>query len=62
MSKSLKKRLKQWRKKRGLVQKQAADILGVNLRTYEGWEQGRPAPEPMALAELERRLAQSPAP
>jgi transcriptional regulator with XRE-family HTH domain len=58
MSKSLKKRLKQWRKQRGLVQKQAADILGVNLRTYEGWEQGRPGPEPMKLAELERRLSQ----
>lgn len=58
MGKSLKQRLKRWRKERGLVQKQAADILGVNLRTLQGWEEGKPEPKALALAELERRLSQ----
>ena len=56
MGESLKKKLKKWRKKRGLIQKQAADILGVNLRTLQGWEEGRPEPSPLALSELTRRM------
>jgi len=59
MGELLKKKLKKWRKERGLVQKQAADILGANIRTYQGWEEGRGTPSSMALAELERRMSQS---
>jgi DNA-binding XRE family transcriptional regulator len=33
------KELKVWRGNRG--QKNAADLIDVNLRTYEGWESGR---------------------
>ena len=32
--------LKAWRSRRGLTQKQAAELIGVALRTYEDWERG----------------------
>lgn len=35
---AFKRRLKSWRGK--LLQKEAASLLGVNLRTYERWESG----------------------
>lgn len=35
---SFKTEIKKWRGKR--LQKEAADILGVCVRTYEGWEAG----------------------
>lgn len=57
MGESLRTKLKKWRKSHGLVQKQAAAILGVNLRTYQGWEGRKPEPKPLALAELDRRMA-----
>jgi DNA-binding XRE family transcriptional regulator len=33
--------LKAWRRSNGHTQKLAALILGVPLRTYQGWEAGR---------------------
>lgn len=39
-----------------LVQKEAANALGVSKRTYEGWEYGRTCPKPLAMAELKRRM------
>lgn len=35
-------KLKQWRGNR--LQKEAADILGVPLRTYQSWEHGKNEP------------------
>jgi DNA-binding XRE family transcriptional regulator len=55
----LKKKLKAWRKKNRMVQKQAADVLGVNLRTYQGWEEGRGGNNPLSVQALELRMAQS---
>ena len=56
MEKEFKKELRAWRKSRGFVQKEAADFLKVNKRTYEGWEYGRTCPLPLAMAELKRRM------
>ncbi|MDD3446231.1 MAG: helix-turn-helix transcriptional regulator, partial [Zavarzinia sp.] len=33
--------LRAWRAERGLTQAQAADVLGMPLRTYHGFEGGR---------------------
>jgi len=38
---NLARRLKQWRKREGLTQQQAADLLWKGLRGYQEWEQGR---------------------
>lgn len=51
--------LREWRMSRGLFQKEAADILGVNKRTYEAWEYGRTCPKGLAIAELKRRMSVS---
>jgi transcriptional regulator with XRE-family HTH domain len=32
--------LKAWRARRGITQKQAAEELGVGMRTYQKWENG----------------------
>ena len=55
----LSKQLKEWRKgaKHNFpyTQAAAAEVLGVPLRTYQQWEQGRQAPRGIALkAVLER--------
>lgn len=41
--------IKAWRAELGLSQSRAAALLGVNLRTYQGWENGRPFPYPEIL-------------
>lgn len=56
MGKSFSKRLKKWRIVRGMLQKQAASVLGVNTRTFQGWEEGRSEPKALAMAELLRRM------
>jgi transcriptional regulator with XRE-family HTH domain len=38
---ALSDKLKAWRKRLDITQAQAADVLGVSKRTYEGWEIGR---------------------
>jgi Predicted transcriptional regulator len=37
--------LRTWRLALGWTRKQAAEFLGVPLRTLEGWEQGRRKPD-----------------
>lgn len=59
MANSFAQRLRKWRKFKGLVQKQAAEVLKVNLRTYQNWEEGRWEPQELALAELERRMMEN---
>ena len=56
MIKSLKMTLKNWRRRNHLVQKEAANNLGVSLRTYQGWEAGRGGKNPLVISELERRI------
>ena len=49
--------LRVWRERQNLVQKQAADLLQVKLRSYQNWEQGSNTPGPMAQAWLRERMA-----
>ena len=50
------RKIKQAREAAGLTQKQASEIIGVPLRTYQGWESAHRAPAPwveeLALREL----------
>jgi len=47
-------RLKEWRSVRRLTQADAAGLVGVPLRTWQGWEAGRPAAlESMIIRMLE---------
>jgi transcriptional regulator with XRE-family HTH domain len=46
---SLAASLRAWRKSKGWTRKQAAEFLGVNVRTLESWEYGYRAP-PMTAA------------
>ena len=50
MGTEFKQQLQAWRKKTNILQKQAADILGVPVRTYQAWETG--VHEPGALAKV----------
>jgi DNA-binding transcriptional regulator YiaG len=42
--------LKDWRTRASLSQSVAAQMLGVNIRTLQGWERGRSMPYPRLLA------------
>lgn len=47
--------LKDWRARRGITQKEAAERLGVAMRTYQRWEEGAAKPifpTPAANAEI----------
>ncbi len=52
--------LRWWRKSHGLTAQQLADLLGVTLRTVQGWEAGKSMAAPkmlhLALRELDRQL------
>ena len=52
--------LTDWRAQARLSQSQAAETLGVPVKTLQGWEQGRPMPYPrlleMALERHQRGL------
>jgi DNA-binding transcriptional regulator YiaG len=53
--------LMEWRKAKGWTRKQAAEELGINHRTLEGWEYGRRKPPSFKLLEklwAERRRPQ----
>lgn len=53
----LKIRLKVWRIGKHLRQKEAAALIGVPLRTYQGWEYGYFVPSrKKCLACVERKL------
>lgn len=49
-------RLRDWRKLLNVIQSEAAEKLGVKLRTFQGWESGRGTPHPLAQSELIRRM------
>jgi DNA-binding XRE family transcriptional regulator len=49
--------LKKWRGKK--LQKEAADVIGVNLRTYQGYESGR-NPTEFVRREIERKTTELP--
>ena len=50
-------RLRLWRKGRKLVQKEAAQLLGVELDCYRSWESGRTAPhETPSMREVEQKM------
>ena len=46
--------LQAWRKRLRIPQSKAADLLGVPLRTYQQWEQGRAPPHPLLTLACER--------
>jgi len=50
--------LKKWRRSKRFLQKQAAEFLEVNIRTYEGWETGHSVPHALSISEIKRRMAQ----
>ena len=52
--------LKHWRDRRSLTQFQAAQILGVRLRTYQNWEVGRQPAYPDAVLALLKEKAREP--
>ena len=54
MSDLFKDRLRKWRGR--LMQKEAADILGVPLATLRKWEYGKRTPKALTLCEIERRM------
>lgn len=49
--------LKSWRKSSHLYQKEAAQILGASLRTYQQWEQGKYCPSELSRIEINRRIS-----
>ena len=48
--------LKELRKKKGLTQKDLAEIIDVNRVTYTNWENGKRTPEPVKIVELATAL------
>lgn len=50
------KDLKNWRGSRG--QKEVAELCDWNLRTYQGWENGRP-PSRFRIKELRRQMEEN---
>jgi DNA-binding transcriptional regulator YiaG len=50
------KTLRDWRNGLELFQKEAADKLGVNLRSYQAWEVGEHYPNQFAMSEILRRM------
>lgn len=52
--------LRSWRLALGWTRQQAADYLGVPLRTFEGWEQGRRKPH--GFGAIKKLMDMAPAP
>lgn len=52
--------LKAWRKAYGLTQKEAADRLGANLRTYQNWEAGVNTPPKITENYVRSRIEAKP--
>jgi DNA-binding transcriptional regulator YiaG len=51
---------REFRQKRGLSRKQASNVLGINWRTIESWEQGRYLPTGLYRERLEQMLKSHP--
>ena len=45
-------RIKELRTERGLKQREMADICGIKLRSYQGYEYGKHYPEVSGLIEI----------
>lgn len=54
--------IKTWRAKHGWTQEQAAAYLQVPLKTYQNWEWGRRAPQPIGPVRKLMALAPKPRP
>lgn len=52
--------MRMWRACFGRTQQQAADELGVSLKTWQRWERDESAPEVSNFRELRELLAQNP--
>jgi len=50
------KKLRQWQVSHGLLQKEAANLLGVNIWTYKGWWRGKHAPNSFVRDVIESRM------
>jgi DNA-binding transcriptional regulator YiaG len=57
---SLSKQLKQWRERLKISQAEASSKLGVPVRTYQQWEQGRQSPRGLALTVIVEKIGNSP--
>lgn len=57
---TLPEQLRSWRATNGYSQAQAAEKLGISVRTWQQWEQGKRRPRGLALLALERALRQKP--
>jgi DNA-binding transcriptional regulator YiaG len=53
----LSEQLEAWRKRLGMKQREAAEHLGVSLRTLENWSQGRCTPKGFALRSLIEKMS-----
>lgn len=51
--------LRAWRRRRKLSQTGAARALGVSVRTFQEWEQGRRQPRGLARVALDQALRRS---
>ena len=50
--------LKNWRKRNGnMLQKNACDVFGVPLKTFQNWEQGMGTEHPMIREQARWRMA-----
>lgn len=56
----MKRKVKQWRRRWKLTQQQAASAVGVPIRTWQDWEQGRHTPRGLALESLNLKLQNPP--
>ena len=56
----MKRKVKQWRQRWKLTQQQAAAAVGVPIRTWQDWEQGRHTPRGLALEALTTKLQNPP--
>jgi DNA-binding transcriptional regulator YiaG len=52
----LSEQLETWRKRLGMTQREAAGYLGVSVRTFENWSQGRCSPKGFALKSLVEKM------
>lgn len=50
------KKLRHWQVANGLLQKEAAAVLGVNLWTYKGWWSGKHKPNSFVIDVIEARM------
>lgn len=55
--KAFAKQVATWRASKKISQREAALLLGVRQRTFEGWEYGRTMPEGIGLSALLKRIS-----